>query len=248
MTNLRAFILLTLLFIPSAFSQSNSEEQVRLSAEFGVSKTYIVDELISKNEYTGYPVFYNIMWEDLNTNRETGFSLSHSKTSELKNRNTTAKLLEFFFEYHYIYSIDTINIFSLPVKFYLGPGISYYVYDRDQKVASFIKAISDFRSFSLNVNPEFILELFPDIVLKINLSSALISYVKGIEKYAVDNSSKLFLFYSYLAINSRISIEYFITKNIFASLQYRFDYLKMKELNKIRSIEDRITLQAGWAF
>jgi len=240
--------LLTLLYSYSAFSQSNSEDQVRLSFEFGLGKAYIIDELISKNEYSGYPAFYSIMWEDLNTHRETGFSLSHSKTNDLKNRNSKAELSEFLFEYYYVYKIDTLNIFTLPVKFYLGPGIYFYEYNRHQNVLVNIRGSSEFRSISLSIDSKFVFDLSSRTAFKVNLSSALISYTKSDREYKTDKRSGLFLFYSYLTFNSRIGIEYFITENIFVDLQYRFDYLKMNELNNIRSISDMVVLYAGWAF
>jgi hypothetical protein len=246
--NLLTLIFLVLFFNTSAFSQSNSEDQVRLSAEFGLGKEYIVDEIISKNEYTGYPLFYGLSWEDLNSFRETGISFSFSKAKNLKNRNTKAELSEFLFEYYYIYKIDTLEIFSLPVKFFLGPGVGAYGYNRSQKVASFIETSSDFGSLCLNINSKFVFDLTSDIVFKFDLSSALITYTNGDRKSKTDKSSGLFLFYSNLMLNSRVSIEYFISKNIFIDLQYRFDYLRRDELNNIRSINDRIILQMGWSF
>ena len=248
MKNLLPLILPSLLFSYSAFPQLKSEDQVRLSAEFGLGKAYIVDEIISKNEYTGYPFFYGLMWEDLTAFRETGISFSFSKTKNLENRNTKAELSEFLFEYHYIYNIDTINIFTLPVKFYLGPGIYVYEYNRYQEVLINIRASSEFRSLSLNINSKFVFNLSPGLAFKINLSSALISYTKSEREYETDKHNGLFLFYSYLVLNSQLSIDYFITKNIFIDLQYRFDYLKMNELNNVRSIEDRIILQMGYSF
>ena len=240
--------MLNLLFGCAAFPQLNSEDQVRLSAEFGLGKAYIIDELISKNEYSGYPFFYGLMWEDLTAFRETGISFSYSKIDDLKNRNSKAEQSEFLFKYHYIYNIDTINFFTLPVKFYLGPGIYFYEYNRDQNVLVNIRGSSEFGSLSLSIDSKFVFDLSSEVVFKVNLSSALISYTKSDREYKTDKRSGLFLFYSYLTLNARIGIDYFITENIFVDLQYRFDYLKMNELNNVRSIEDRIILQAGWVF
>ena len=246
MNKIISSFLLFILPFTSIYSQSNRSD-IGLSAI--ISSTYIMDEYISKNEYSGKSLYYSVNWEDKNEKRILELGSYFNKIKYLKNSMSKAVAHDFTCSFSYAYHVNNYRLFNRPLWLYLGPGSSIFFHYRDQKIVSSTKAIS-FASFaSLDVAEKAVLVLSDNLeILGIVVISPLSFAARMISLKNPENIPTPVGFlslFNLININSTVGIKYNLSDNIFFKSGYRFHYVQIFKWDKFRVLQDNFYLQFG---
>jgi len=193
-----------LLFAGNSIGQDSLSHQTvfpkGISVDYGLGRYSVRDKYISKNKYTGSISSLNVTWSHFNKNRGVRLKFDYRSGSEIKNFNLSADIKEFSFTGTYTYSIGTFNLFSKKVYTYLGPSWGFYLYSRNQYMASHMMAttLSYAALISLGLNSEFICPIKPKLQAEGSLGLNLLSLGGRLPDLEIEEAEmiKLLPFYS----------------------------------------------------
>lgn len=235
-----------------SFPQDTISDKSNMMIEYGIGNNHLIDEYISKNEYTGISNKYGFLWSVLDSSRLTGVDFSYNTISTLQNHNNSATTYDFQLGYKYLYDIYRGTLFSSPFVMYLGPEFNIYMHYRDQKVAASSKALSIASLISTDASLAAISYISDRFFIISNLSLSLLSFTARTPSLKEVNNLptpiKLLTVLSFQNISSSIMACYTITNNIEINVGYNFRFLLINEWDKFRLIGDHVMLRLGVYF
>lgn len=245
-------LLFLCLIVGSSFSQNLELEKTYLSIGFGIGNTHLIDEYISKNEYTGISNKYNLYWSVHDSSRSMGVDFSFGKINNLQNINNSATTYDFRLGYRYLYNIYSGTVFSNPLFLYIGPEFNIYMHYRDQKVAESSKALSIASAISSDAALNAVYYLLDNLSLSYSFTLSVLSFTAQTPSLKDANNLPspidLLTILSIQNINSSIFVVYKITDPINIKIGYNFRFVQISKWDRFRLINDNIILQLGLDF
>jgi len=203
-----------------------------ISVDYGLGKYSVRDKYISKNKYTGLISSLNVTWSNFNRNRGVRLKFDYRSGSEIKNFNLSANIKEFSFTGTRIFSIGTFNLFSKKVYSYLGPSWDFYLYSRNQYMASHMMAttLSYAALISLGLNSEFICPIKPKLQAEGSLGLNLLSFGGRLPDLETEEAKmiKLLPFYSAMKGYSHFVLCYRFIRQVSFGIGYQFRLIWFK--------------------
>ena len=242
-------IFLTILLFSSIKSQT-----IRSDIGFSaiLSNTHLLDEYISKNEYSGNSLSYGINWEDQNEKRILELSFYLNKIDNMTSLMSKATVHDFYAFFSYLYHLNDHQLFNKTLSFYLGPGSSIILHYREQKVASSTKAVSFASLITVDIAAKAILDLSDKFEILGFAAISPLSFAGRMPSFK--NPENLptpvgFLhLFNLINLNSSLGIKYKITDTIFLKSCYNFHYIQIFKWDKFRVLQDSFYLQFGVSF
>ena len=236
-----------LLFAGNSFGQDSLSHQTvfpkGISVEYGLGKYSVRDKYISKNKYTGSISSLNVAWSHFNNNRGVRLKFDYRSGSEIKSFNLSTDIKEFCFTGDYILSVGIFNLFSKKIYTYLGPSWDFYLYARNQNMASHMMAttLSYAALISLGFNSEFICPIKPKLQAEGSLGLSLLSLGGRLPDLETEEAKmiKLLPLYSSMKGYSHLVLRYRFIKQASFGIGYQFRLIWFKS-SKEWEIED------GW--
>jgi hypothetical protein len=239
--------------IQFTFCQISAQENSALIGLLaGYSRTQVIDEYISKNEYSGSSVLLGGIWEDRLESRISEMAFYFNKIENLQFINSAATVYDFTTTYKYFYTVSETSLFNNPLNLFLGPGAGIYVHLRDQKFALSSKSFS-FASL-ITADFSFKAELMLDKYLSIGAVFALSPFAFGgrspslIDDDNLETPVGFLTLFDMLHFNTIFSIHYRLTKMIEIKGGYLFRYSSIDKWQNFLLIQDNLILQTGVAF
>ena len=242
-------IVLSLLLFTTISAQQN-KSQIGLS--IALNKAQIIDEYISKNEYSGSSISYVGIWENHTDTHISELIFDFNKINDLRSNNSKAIVYDFTTAYKYFYSVKETTLFDKPLHLFLGPGASIYFHYRDQKVANSSKALSvaSLITVDIAVKAELILTEKFEVLSSISLSPFSFAGRTPSAKDSENLPTPVGFLYPFnlLNVKSSFGVKYKVTNNIFLRAGHSFRYLQIFKWDKFRLLQDSFYLQFGVNF
>lgn len=206
-----------------------------ISAGYGLGLYSVRDEYISKEKYTGTLPYLNLKWVRFHNKNAYRLEFESQRSTNISNNNISAKVIQLVFNQDFLYAVGSFPLFSGSVYAYLGPSVQFFFYDIDYNFAqpgTFISPNTFGIIGSLGINCAFIYPVNKKLLIEGFLRSNVLSFSgKKIDEYKyADESGPALLFVSTATkIDSDISIRYYLSKRVSASLGYKFD---LSRINK----------------
>jgi hypothetical protein len=244
-------VLLICLAAGYAYSQNNNIEQRNISGLFGLGNNHVLDEYVTKNEYTGISYSLGVHWTDRSTLRETGVRFEYGKISNLKNLNNKANVNNFNISYRYLYNVYSGSAFNKPLNVYLGPCFGIYMHYREQEVA--VKKLPSIAVLLYaNAAMSAVSSLTESFSIEGNLYLSVLSFTGRIPSIEDANNIPtpiaLLSIPSLINVNASVFAQYNISGRVMLQVGYNFGFMQINKWDKFRLLSDDVIIKCGINF
>lgn len=252
--SLAGLILLTLEVIGQDTINHKTIFPSGVSLGYGQGIFAVKDEYISNEKYSGTLPYLNLEWRRFHNKNAYHLEFKFQRSTNISNNNISAKVIQFAFNQDFLYTIGRFPLFSRSVYAYLGPSVQFFFYDIDYNFAqpgSFISPNTFGIIGSLGINCAFIYPVNKKLLLEGFLRSNVLSFSgKKIDEYKyADESSPVLLFVSTATkIDSDISIRYYLSKRVSASLGYKFDLSRINKWDPYVAASNSLIISINLTF
>ncbi len=232
----KAFLITILILQANTFAQLNNQTHKQvypagINLDYGFGHYSVQDNFFSSEKYSGTLPYFKTGWTRFHDNRVFQLFLKYGNSSEIKNYQMAANVVQFSMEWDYLYPAGEFPLFSKPVFIYWGPYTEFYTYynrlnfARDGVYLDF--SFAPF--FSLGIYPMFIMPIRKKLQLESSLQVNAFSVVirmpelmdKGIDKKE-DASLKLLTPFKGLNSQMNVGIRYYLFDKLSLKLWYEF--------------------------
>ena len=233
-------------------SQNIDADFRNVNVFYGLGNNHLIDEYISRNEYTGISNSYGLNWIDRNNSRQSEIGFDFKTIKNLKNMNNEAATYDFLIDYKYLYNIYSGDIFNKPLNIFLGPDFGFYIHYRDQRVASSSKALSVASLFFANAALNAVSNISESFSVSGSLSFSVLSFTIRTPSMEDNNNIPtpvaLLSIPKVLNLNASVFASYNILNNMWLQLGYRLIFLQINKWDYFRLISDNLVIQCGVNF
>ena len=230
------------------FAQSTMWDKDEINAFYGIGNNHLLDEYISKNEYSGVSSLGGIYWLHTNAKNQTRVGFIYSTASNLENLNNRAATYDFQMDYQHLYSICKTTLFDKPLNLYLGPDFGFYLHYRNQKIAASL-ALSVAALFSANAAMNAECRLSDKFSVSGNLLLSALSFTVRTPSLEDTNNIPtpvaLLPIPNVLNLNAGLFTTYNINGWINLQCGYRFVFMKISKWDYFRQLNDNLIFQCG---
>lgn len=222
-----------------------------ISIKYGVGSYSVRDEFLSVEKYSGAMPFFSVDWTRFRDNSGFRILFSTHNSSEIKNKNMTADVVNFSLAWDYFSQINTFQLFSQDCYLFAGPSAEMYIYSNDQNYAtdgiffdmSFVSLISIGLNTGLYlpITNKFSIESsIRTNIFSLGIRMPLVNEVDGAE----NDKSRFKLLTLFKAINSSfdLGVRYYLFNNLSMKAAYRFQYTNISVWEKLVSASDHLLL------
>ncbi len=139
MKNYTLYLILFLIINSNISAQDSLNQKVifpkGITIEYGIGTYAVTDEYISKEKYSGTLPYFRVGWTNQHENYVYYFLLEFRYTSEIKNYNVSAKVIQSSLSQGFLYQVSEFPLFSKKAFFYMGPSAEVFVYSNKQNIA-----------------------------------------------------------------------------------------------------------------
>jgi len=134
-----------------------------ISLRGGLGRLAIKDEYISEEKYSGTLGSFSLSWLQGDSSSANRLGLDYSGSSAIRNNNISAQVAQAALNLDFLRSVGTFALLHRDVFAYIGPSADFYIYYRQQRIASGGNASFSAYSFamflSLDVNSTLVMPL-----------------------------------------------------------------------------------------
>ena len=226
-----------------------------ISVSYGIGNFVVRDDFLTNERYSGPMPFFSAGWTTYADS--TGFRVLFSihNSSEIRNKNMTADVLNFSLAWDYFNHIKTFQLFSRGWRVFAGPSAELFIYSNRQDYAtSGIYLDLSFASMiSLGANVGLCVPLNDRIVAEsgvrtnifsLGIRMPLVNDVDGAE----NDQSRLKLLTALTAINVHFDagVRYFLFQDLSLKAAYRFQLTDIVVWEKLISSSDHFILSLSY--
>lgn len=228
-----------------------------ISISYGFGKFAVRDEFLTNEKYSGTMPFFSVNWTRFTDSSGFRILFSIHNSSEIKNKNMSADILNFSLAWDFFNHIKTFQLFSREWILFAGPSAEMFIYSNKQNYAtngifldlSFASLISLGANISLFVpinNSLTVESNFRINIFSLGIRMPLVNDVDG----AQNDKSRLKLLTLLKAINANydLGMRYFLFRDISLRAGYRFQFTKISAWEKLLSSSDHFILSLSYNF
>ena len=259
-------ILLVILFVIVGCSKKVHSQELSLkhnyfpegiSVSYGVGNFAVRDEFLTNEKYSGTMPFFSIGWTK--STDSSGFRVLFSihNSSNIKNKNMTADILNFSLIWDFFYHIKTFQLFSKECTLFAGPSAELFIYSNRQDYATdgIFLDLSFASLISLGANVGLSVPLNDKLTAETNLRTNIFSLgirmplVNDVDG-AKNDQSRFKLLTLIKAINAQfdIGLRYFVFEDLSLKAGYRFQVTNIAVWEKLLSSSDHFVLSLSYSF
>lgn len=238
-----------LLFSENIIGQDSLNQRLKfpdgISLEYGIGSYAVTDEYISKEKYSGILPYFRAGWTNQNESYVYYFRLEFRYSSEIKNYNVSANVIQSSLSQGFLYHLSEFPLFSKKAYFYIGPSAEVFVYSNKQNIAisGFDYSKSYAALFSLGLNSELLYPLSKSFNIESFLNFSVLSLgFRLIDMEESDESDfKLLTLFSGVNGSFRLGIRYYLFNNLSLNAGYQLDVTRISAWSPISSASDNLT-------
>ena len=214
----------------------------------------VKDEYISKEKYSGTLPYLSLEWRRFHNNSAYRLEFETQRSTNISNHSITAKVVQLVFNQDFSYTVGSFPLLSRSVYAYLGPSAQFFFYDIDYNFAqpgTFISPNTFGIIGSLGINCALIYPVNNKLLIEGFIRSNVISFSgKKIDEYRFIDVSSPALLYVYTAtkIDSDISLRYYLSKRVSASLGYKFDLSRIDKWDSYVATSSSLLISVNLKF
>lgn len=245
---MRYILVLLLLFPAFIYSQNNLDSRNNVAIGVGFSRTALTDEYVSPNEYAGTATYSGFNWGHQTSKRLVQFDIALNRNHNLKNHLSRAKYGYFLLHYRQLYFLMDSSLASDRLSFYIGPGLTVFYMDREQK---YVPINSSFGAGSIDFNTRIQATLSRKFSFASQLLLSVVSYANKTKSSSMEQSVPGFQLLTLLTfpnLEFDLSGRFNFSKLFYTQLVYSLSYQTTSKWDRYTRIEDRLYLQLGIRF
>ncbi|MGD0038404.1 MAG: hypothetical protein ABSC53_14045 [Bacteroidota bacterium] len=206
----------------------------------GLGYLAVRDEYISKEKYSGSLPYFEGGWIKSHDSSAVRFGIEYRSSSDVRNNNVSAKVIQGGLNLDYIYPIGTFQIIKHDIFAFFGPSMEMYAYDRTENIAG---GSGDFYHsyatlFFLCINSTLILPLGSDFSAEWSGMLNLIGW--GNRSSVPQNKTKFISVISGISGYTNILLRYNITETFLLKVGYRFEISQSTSWDYLLSASDNV--------
>jgi hypothetical protein len=220
-----------------------------INIDYGLGHFSVKDDFFSRERYSGTLPYFTIGWSRFHDEQGIQLCLNYRSSSEIKNNQFPADVVQFSFELDYLYSAGTFSLCSQNVHAYLGPSVEFFTYYNRQHFASdgIFLDFSFATLLSLGVHPMFVVPLRDRLQLEssmqINAFSVVVRMPQILKVDPLSNDeSRLKLLTPFSGLNARMNVgaRYYLFKTLSLKLRYEFHVTRLTSWEYLLSASDDV--------
>jgi len=240
----------------SAFTQNAQNYKTTLptgiTLHYGLGNFSVKDEYISKEKYSGSLPYLSANWTRFKNNSGLRLGFEFRNSSNIKNNNVTADIMQFSLNQNLFFSIPKLSLFNRDLFTFLGPSMEFYFYFNDQNIAvsGFDYAQSYAALFSLGINLESIFPMREDLHMEVSYRMGLLSLgVRMIDSEEEDvPPAKLLTFLAGTHASIKLGVRYYLINNLSLKIAYKLNVTRISSWNPLLSASDNLIATVTYGF
>ncbi|NOX89810.1 MAG: hypothetical protein GXO77_12365 [Calditrichaeota bacterium] len=247
-------IIISIIFSVKIFPQ-NVQSQVKqngVDIAYRFSHLSLIDELISRRQYSGSVSGWEIKWITGNTSPITHVGFIYEQGDQIKNFSVTARVRNFTLYYNCLFLSARFRLFSKQCAVYFGPSMLIFYHQRKQDIGKTLPESSSLGLASINLYNRMALKLSSVLYLKGDFRLAILSFtgkttdpLQGEEE---PPNPRLLTALSVTDFYSIFSLQWMVYKNFALHLEYSFNMKRVTSWDYFRSLTDILSIKIGVRF
>jgi len=224
-----------------------------ISAQAGLGRLALRDVYISDEKYSGSLSYFEIGWLRSRDSSASRFSMEFRSSSNVKNNNVSADVIQTVSNLDYLYPAGTISFLTHDAFAFLGPSAEMYLYFRNQNIAGGGKALFNAYSFatffSLGMNSELILPIGSSFSAEWSARVNLAGFGGRLVNLQNNSNDKFFkpvTIISGIQGSTSVLLRYSVSQDFTFKAGYRFEICQSNSWDYLLSASDNVILVVSY--